>query len=284
MLTKRIKTALSILRTQGVQQVARISLETFAMWWRHGDPLEFGKYLGRPTDIARLDGCRFVLDAPMVSEDLKYLLLSAKHEAAERTLIRRFVDPLLPIVELGGALGVVSCIANKLLVDPARHVVVEANPALMPVLVTNRDRNHCRFTVVNRAVAYDEPTIRFHVAADVLAGGIRVPTDRSVAVAATTLREILDERDFGRCTLICDIEGSEVELVRREGSTLANRVDVIIMEVHERLVGHQESDGMLGTLQQMGFEVVDRLQDTVALRKRDSGTGRTRRAPSGSAG
>ena len=107
---------------------------------------------GRPSAVARLDGCRFRLDTPEVSDALRYLLLSGKHEKSERILVKKYVDADLPLVELGGALGVVSCVANKLLTRPDQHVVVAANPALIPILLDNRDRNGCRFTVVNRAI------------------------------------------------------------------------------------------------------------------------------------
>src|SRR5262245_7643009 len=118
MLPRKVATALSILTNQGVEQVARVSLEKAGIWWRHGEPLEIGKFLGRPSEVARLDGCRFRLDTPVVSDSLRYLLLSGKHEAPERTLVRRWLDPALPVVECGGSIGVVSCITNALLDDP----------------------------------------------------------------------------------------------------------------------------------------------------------------------
>ena len=59
------------------------------------------------------------------------------------------------------------------------------------------------------------------------------PASQAVAVPATTLQSTLDEHGFDRCTLICDIEGMELEVVRCEAQTLADRVHVLIMEVHE---------------------------------------------------
>ena len=265
MLTKSISTARSILKNEGVRQVARVSLEKAGIWWRHGNPLELGKLVGRPSPVARVDGCRFGLDAPIVTDDLRYLLLSGKHEKPERTLIRRYLDPELALIELGGALGVVSCIANRLLRHPERHVVVEANPALVPLLVSNRSRNRCRFAVLNRAVAYRQRVARFHVNANVLASSVGVPDEHGVDVPATTLQQILEQHDFGRCTLICDIEGAEVELVRHESSVLSAHVKTLIMEVHDRLVGPEVSNHMLQTLNDVGFRVLDRAWDSFAF-------------------
>jgi FkbM family methyltransferase len=267
MLQRRIATALSVLQHEGFREVARVSLEKAAMWWRQGDAFELLKLVGRSTPVARLDGCRFTLDAAEVSESLKYLLLSGKHEAPERALVRQFVNPALPLVELGGALGVVSCIANRLLTDPDRHVVVEANPSLIPVLAANRDLNGSRFTVLNRVVGYDQPFASFPIARNVLASSLRVETGHRVTVPTTSLAGILDEFGFDRSTVICDIEGAEAELIRRESATLASRVDTIIIEVHDQLLGVEQTRALWNTLRDAGFEVMAAAWDTVALRR-----------------
>ena len=267
MLQRRIATALSVLHHRGFREAARVSIEKAGMWWRQGDAFELQKLVGRSTPVARLDGCRFTLDADVVTESLRYLLLSGKHEAPERALVRRFVDPELPLVEFGGALGVVSCIANALLTRPDRHVVVEANPALIPVLTANRELNGSRFAVLNRLVGYDEPIASFSIASNVLASSVRVETGNRVSVPTTSLTQILDEFGFDRCTLVCDIEGAEAELVRRETATFAERVETLIIEVHDRLLGLEQTEALWRSLSGAGFELVGREWDTVALRR-----------------
>ena len=267
MLQQKIATAFSVLHHQGLREVARVSWEKAAMWWRHGDAFEIRKLVGRSTPVARLDGCRFTLDPAVVSESLRYLLLSGKHEAPERALVRRFVNPALPLVEFGGALGVVSCVANRLLHIPERHVVVEANPSLIPVLTANRDLNRSRFAVLNRVVGYDQTFASFPIAHNVLASSLRVETGHRVNVPTTSLAGILDEFGFDRCSLICDIEGAESELVRREVATLAGRVETIIMEVHDRLLGVEQTQALWAALRESGFDVVGREHDTVAMRR-----------------
>ena len=53
------------------------------------------------------------------------------------------------IVEFGGGIGVISCLANRRIGQRDRHIVVEANPHLIPLLEKNRSLNRCAFTVVN---------------------------------------------------------------------------------------------------------------------------------------
>jgi FkbM family methyltransferase len=268
MLQQKLATALGVWRRQGVEGVTRVSLETAGKWWRRGEAFELGKLVGRGSNHARIDGCRFELDHEAITPTLEHLLLTGLHEAPERTLIRRHLNPDLPLVEFGGAVGVVACIANRRLRDPSQHVVVEANPALLPVLEANRLRNRSRFFIVHRAVAYGAPAVSFRVAADVLASSARVPGSSTVTVRATTLEEILRQSRFSRCNLVCDIEGTEVDLVREEPEVLATAVEVLIMEVHDRIVGAAACAEMLRSLEKLGFELVDRSWDTVAMRRR----------------
>jgi FkbM family methyltransferase len=155
-----------------------------------------------------------------------------------------------------------------MLADRARHVVVEANPALVPLLMQNRDLNGCRFAVLNRAVAHGAPVMEFHVADDVLSSSLHVPGRQSVAVPTTTLRGVLDEQQFERCTVICDIEGAELELVEHESDTLSSRVAMLIVELHDRLVGPAQASRIRKMLDDAGFEPVDRVWETIAFRNR----------------
>ena len=267
MLQRKLATAWSVLHAQGLEGAARVSLEKAGMWWRHGAPFELGKLVGRPSSYARLDGCRFGLDSNVITPSLEYLLLTGKHEAPERTLIRRYLNRALPLVEFGGAIGVVSCVANALLDDRSRHVVVEANPALIPMLDANRRRNNGQFTIEHGAIGYGSPVLRFPVAQDILESSTFVATASTVDVPSTSLRAVLEAHRFERCNLVCDIEGAEVDLVREEALALRQHVDVLIMEVHERVVGQDVCDRMMRSLKGLGFEMLERVWDTVAMRR-----------------
>jgi FkbM family methyltransferase len=276
---KKMMTALNVFKAQGPGEVMRLSFEKAAMWWHHGDLIELSKLVGRPTPIARIDPCRFRLDAPTVSSSVRDLLLSGQHEKAERTLMRQFMNPDLPLIELGGAFGVVSCIANKRLSSPRRHVVVEANPNLIPVLNDNRDRNGCQFTVLQRVVGYGHRSLPFHVDANVLASNSLVATGEAVEVATTTLAEIIETYGFRPCTVIADIEGAEADLVRHEADTIARYVETLIVEVHDRLIGPAAAKEFLRTLDDMGCRLVGRVGDSMAFHNTRLGQ-ETRRAPS----
>ena len=252
-LAKKLTTAGRVLRRDGAGRFAAVAWEKVQMWWRRDDRLGLSYLTGTPNRLVRLDGGKFGTgDSPALA-NLRELLLRGFYERPERDALEKYLDPALPVVEFGGCIGVVSCLTNKRLNDPARHVVVEANPELLPLLEENRERNGCRFEVLHRAVGYGGETVTFHIDENVLASSAQVASSRPITVPATTLRSVLDERGFALCTLICDIEGGEIELVERERDVLRERVATFIAEVHRSRVGAGPVEKMFETLEGIGF-------------------------------
>ena len=235
--------------------------------WRRGEVWQLGRFIGMPTDIVRLDGCRFSIAKDRVPANVIDLLLSDLYEEPERKALRTFLDPELPVIELGACIGVVSCLTNRRLRRPEQHVVVEANPALLPLLEDNRARNDCRFEIVHAAVSYGVETIKFNVDDNILASSLHGDERQAVTVATVTLERLLNEHGFARATLICDIEGAELQLVEHELKTIGERVATIIMELHDRIVGQEQTQAMLSQLESAGFKIVSRDGDVVILEK-----------------
>jgi len=235
--------------------------------WRRGEVWQLGRFVGMPTDIVRLDGCKFSIAKDRVPANVVDLLLSDLYEEPERKVLQRFLDPALPVIELGACIGVVSCLTNRRLQHPENHVVVEANPALLPLLEDNRARNGCEFKIVHAAVSHNAETITFNVDDNILASSVHGDERRGVAVSTVTLERLLNEHGWQRATLICDIEGAELQLVEHELKTLSERVATIIMELHDRIVGQEPTQQMLASLQSAGFKIVNTDGDVVVLEK-----------------
>jgi FkbM family methyltransferase len=253
---------------EGARGVLDVLTEKLRATWRRGEVWQLGRFLGLPTDIVRLDGCKFTIDGNFVPANVVDLLLSDRYEESERVALRKFLDPALPVVELGGCIGVISCLTNRRLRDPRRHVVVEANTTLLPILRQNRERNSCQFEIVHAALSHDSETIPFRVNDNILASSLRGEEQRAVIVSTVTLKRLLDEHGFERATLICDIEGAELQLVEKEIETLSERVVTIIMELHGRMVGEEPTRRMLARLENAGFQMVQRTGDVVVLQNR----------------
>ena len=232
-------------------------------YYAHGDTTLPGWLVERRGNVVTLDHMTFDVGVPNLSRRQKTGMARGEYEREERAAVRQYLDPALPVIELGGFIGVVSCAINRRLDQPAQHVVVEANPDNLPVLEGNRARNHARFTILNRAIAYDVDTVLFHRAG--LAGRV-VPsaTADTVEVATTTVQHIAADAGFERFALVADIEGNEVDLVQHEIDLLATRVPLIIMELHPAFTGRDRTDAITARLLDAGFKSVAQLPDAQA--------------------
>src|SRR5580704_6620774 len=204
MLRKKVVTAYRLLREGGVKN-----------FYDHSWLIWKLKTKVHKPDV-RLSRCKFNLDR-ITDFPTKVELIMNKYEAPERWAVARYVRQDLPVVELGGSMGVVACVTNKLLKNPAAHVVVEANPLVIPQLEINRALNRCQFEIVNRAIAYEMESVTFRPSSNVCVSSITAVGDQApVTVQTIVLRDIVRDHGFTRFNLICDIEGLEYDLVRHE--------------------------------------------------------------------
>jgi FkbM family methyltransferase len=253
MLNRRLAKAKYLLRTKGPGSVLREICES--LWLR----MRLKAMAHKKS--AQLDGCSFSLET-IPDSFTKLFLLTDQYELPERRAVKRHLRRDLPVIELGGALGVVACITNKLLENPTAHVVVEANPLAIPQLTLNKESNHCSFKIVNRAIAYGVESVTFSPTIDLASNSIDTAgtqvegTRPAVTVESSQLGKLLDEHGFNRFSLVCDIEGKEYDMVCHE-SEVIKRADVIIMETHARLIGAEKNEFMLNRLKDIGFTVLE---------------------------
>src|SRR5690606_10540813 len=270
---RKLTTARAVYRAAGVPGIAReLRGRAPLRWasrryWLEEDHWWLGRLVELAGDRVRIGGCTFRVDAPGTPTAMKSLFLFGRYGAAEREALRRVLDPDLPLVELGASIGVLACLGNAMLRDPTRHVVVEANPDLIPLLEANRRRNGARFRIRHAALAYGAPTATFHTD-DFLSSSLAGGRGRAVAVPAVTLEAVLDEAGFATATLLCDVEGAEVALARHELDVLRRRIACLIVETHPARVGRPATRALERALGAAGFEAVFRRGDTTAWRRR----------------
>ncbi|MBI2298183.1 MAG: FkbM family methyltransferase [Armatimonadetes bacterium] len=163
------------------------------------------------------------------------------------------------MIELGAGIGVVAGTTNRLLADPGRHVVVEANPALLPLLEESRQANGCGYRLRHLAVAYGGPSVELSLGTTFQASSVAGRSGdaaRTVTVPACTVADVAREAAFEHFSLICDIEGEEYELFEREGDLLRDRVGFLIVELHDRPHGREQIERGEARLLALGFERV----------------------------
>ncbi|HMG36650.1 MAG TPA: FkbM family methyltransferase [Blastocatellia bacterium] len=274
-LIQKFESARGAYRASGVRGVAAAAADSLKIsliakrlrrWWHKRDHWLVGKAVELQGNRVSIDGCLFDVSSSAISTSLKSRFALDRYEKPEREAIARFLDPALPIVEFGGGIGVVSCIANKRLQNPDRHVVVEANPDLLPLLARNRMLNDCRFSILERALAYDEDRVTFYLADQFVASGVQRAAARSIKVQTTSLKSIVETEGFDRFTLICDVEGGEVQLIEREKELIGALVDTIMLEVHPSVVGTSAIENLFSQLRALGFQELYKSCDTLVFK------------------
>ena len=206
-----------------------------------------------------------------VLPETRDLILSGYYEHEEREAVRRFLPPESSVIELGASQGVVSCITNRVLKDKTSHVVVEANPFLLPLLTRNRDRNRCKFEIVHAVAGSAERTVGFFCDENPLKSSILISSPKCHAVPTVSLSELVHTRRFRHCTLICDIEGAEIGLIQRGTQVLSSHFDLLIVEFHPAITGIQVVHETLERLRDCGFRLVSRKRHVYVLRKAPPG-------------
>jgi FkbM family methyltransferase len=249
MLKKKVSTARRLLREGGFRAVADYG------WLK----------LSARRSSVRLDNSKFGLKG--IHGSAKVAMLTNDYELPERRAVARYLRRDLPVVELGGSIGVVACVTNKLLKDRTAHIVVEANPLAIPHLQRNKQLNRCEFEIVNSAIAYGVATVTFRPSSEMCGSSITSEGDEPpVTVPTAQLRDLVRHHGFSRFTLVCDIEGLEYDLVCHEADVLKN-ADTIIMETHARLIGECKVSSMMTRLQELGFRIIEETGFVVVLQK-----------------
>jgi|SRR3989338_2555309 len=231
------------------------------MQWIMGKIVEMKK-------TVKVGNLQLSVDSPAIVTSTKYRFWFDNYEKEERDAVNKFLKSDYPIIELGGGIGAMACFINKKLTNPKKHIVIEANPNLASLIEENRLINDCNFTIINRAVGYNGSEIPFYIDKIYVSGSAKRKTSESIIVPAITLKEIFDRYGFDVAVLVCDIEGSEIELVDMEINTLSEKINLIIMETHSRITGKKAIEKMLSRLQEQGFEKIFSSTDAIVFKNK----------------
>ena len=223
-----------------------------------------GKAIELIGNKVRMDGLTYSVDSPQITAGHKSTIAFGYHEMDERLLVRRWLPSNVPLLEFGGGLGIVSCLSNRRLADPTKHIVVEANPQMVPILERNRGLNCCKFTVVNKAIAYGCEHIDLMITPDFVGSSMIGNTGgKTVTVKATNVANLMSEAGFEEAGIVCDVEGAEVDIIKRELPVLNSKIRFFMAEMHPEIVGESVVDELLEDLDELGFVLKEKLGDNV---------------------
>jgi FkbM family methyltransferase len=134
------------------------------------------------------------------------------YEKQERRYLKQYLNPEATVLELGACLGVVSCVTNKLLTHPERHVVVEANPNLIQFIERNREHNGSGFQIEHCMVS-DQKSNPFFIGRTILMSSNRRASSTQIEVPGKSIKALEQTHDLQFDTLVMDIEGGEREAI-----------------------------------------------------------------------
>jgi len=194
-----------------------------------------------------------------------------KYEKEEATHLSQYISPNDSVLELGSCLGYVSCLTNKLLQNKEQHVVVEANPNLIPWIEKNREENNCLFKIEHCIISLEKKN-EFYIHELIVGGSTKRKTAHKIAVEGTTFSALEKKYAMGFNTLIMDIEGGELDLFRKHRDEIG-KFQKIFYEVHPfaNILTIEEALECEKILTDLGFNLLLRDGNFQVWEKNDNG-------------
>jgi len=193
----------------------------------------------------------------------KFLL--GRYEINEKSLLDLILSQEDNVIELGGGIGVQSCLINASLNSPSNHVVVEANNDLIDVLKRHRELNDAEYTIVHAAYSPTQLKVSFGVRDEsrILGSSKHRNTEKEITVSTTDIETLADKKGFNEYTVVADIEGSEKELIEEELDELSQRASNLLIEFHWPVgeITKPDVEEMKDKLESQGFEPIRQTMD-----------------------
>ena len=176
------------------------------------------------------------------------------HEAEERAIVERNLDPQDIVLECGAGLGVVTTLCCQQ-IGSERVFSFEANRKLEPTLRKTFALNHVSPQLAMSMVSLAGGEQQFF-AADRFVVSSRYDNSQQYAgqqqtLESVSIQSLIDE--LKPTFLIMDIEGAEVDLAD-ENLDLGS-LEKLCIEMHPHIVGDEEISQLIANLIRQGFEL-----------------------------
>jgi FkbM family methyltransferase len=190
-----------------------------------------------------LEGVTLEVPIDVLSPKIVAALESGRYERLEARQIQRFLKKGDRLLEFGAGIGFISALASKT-TKLDKCLVVEANPALIPVIRRNHEINNVTSTIVNAiSVPPSAPILRrnkfehkmeFFITENFWGSS----TEKSGASVRSELVDIIDTSELISLSdanvIVCDIEGGECDIF---DDVDLSQIRNAFFEVHKNITG-----------------------------------------------
>ncbi len=205
---------------------------------------------------------RFKTPRSYCNNTVRAMIFWGFYEGAEMRLVKSHLNKDLPIIELGSSLGVVSAIVNQHISDSIKYTCIEANPYLEDYIKFNLQKHNptkSNYTIINAAIAYNTTgTIQMNISNNNTESSLVKITDENNVELVTVPTINLNTFATEPYTLICDIEGAEIEVFKNDEIALKQCKNLLI-ELHETSYDNKSysvKDLQNIIVNQLGFSLV----------------------------
>jgi FkbM family methyltransferase len=169
---------------------------------------------------------RFKTPKEYCNDTVRAMIFWGFYESAKLRLIKKYLPSNIPVIELGASLGILSSTAISCLNMETSYVCIEANPYLKEYIDFNIKRYNPQkenYAIINAAIAYKtngfiNMNISNNNTESSITTGVESSSYKITKVNAISLKDIVNI-EF---TLICDIEGAEIEVFLNDSHILQN--------------------------------------------------------------
>ncbi len=162
------------------------------------------------------------------------------YESTEIRFVEKYFKGNMDVLELGGSCGVVTSHLVSKLDKNKRLISVEANSDLQIIFKENTQRhnnNSVEIILINKAIHYEDDTVTFYISSNTTESSALNKIDtksNTVQIPAVTVGNIIDIYRLNEYILVCDIEGTEIQVFLNEKSSL-KFCKAIIIEFHDTI-------------------------------------------------
>lgn len=189
------------------------------------------------------------------------------YESKEILMVSKFLNSENNVVELGSSIGIVS--AQILKKNNGKKIFIEANPHLIPLLkrnvALNQSKSQFDVTIENYVINNENKPVFFMLEKDNLTGKMSFNENKdSVKVEGINLSTLLEKHNVLSFSLVMDIEGSELELIKLDHTAFKN-CKQILAEFHD--TEHYKYQEIIDMYTDYGFKIKYQYHNRVFMEK-----------------